>query len=568
MSIATIQSLQKHLQWAIEVEHATVPPYLCALYSIKQGHNDEAVEIIQSVFMEEMLHISLLGNILNAVGGAPKIDYPGILADYPTFLPHSDDAFKVPLAKFSRGLIEDVFLRIEKPETQGADAEDDKFHTLGQFYEAVEQGLRSLSDQLGEQNVFCGDPARQITNEIYYGGSGRFIPVTDLQSALRALEEIKEQGEGVDHASIWDGDTNMFHPARAEVAHYFRFNEILQGRFYKEGDSAQGGPTGKHLQVDWNAVYNMRPNPRAEDYPEGSVIRAKMDAFNRTYSSILHLLDECFNGKPKLLRVATGAMYELKQQAIELMQLPSGDGDTTVGPSFQYVPPEHRHISAHIERKIVIWPNGPYVVYGDIPLLRKQPVLSEENEPMTWKTGERIETEETYALCRCGRSSSKPFCDGSHVRYGFKGKETADSRPFEERQSVLGGTGFTVKRDKSLCMGASFCLSHNTFIKRLLPKTTDSAVRIQIISMIEHCPSGSFAYDIDGEDMEPDLHQAIALVSEGENAGCLWVTGNIPIERSDGEPFEVRNRVTLCRCGRSKNKPYCDGTHRKIRFKE
>lgn len=567
MAINTLGELRQHLQWGIEVEHTQIPTYLCALYSIKEGHNNQAVEIIESVFMEEMLHITLLANILNAVGGSPRIDHPDILASYPTYLPHSSKAFKVPLAKFSKELIE-IFMRIEKPEAADAVSEDDKFHTLGQFYTALGDGLEKLCKELGEETVFSGDPARQITDELYYGGSGRIIPVTDLQSALKALEEIAEQGEGMDHASIWDGDRNMFHPERNEVAHYFRFNEIVQGRSYKQGDTAQSGPTGDPVDVDWDAVYNMRPNPRSTDHPVGSEARTRLDEFNRTYSSILHLLDQCFNGRPRLLAVATGAMYELKQQAVELMQLPTGDGATTVGPAFEYVPPEQRHLSTHIERKIVIWPNGPYVVYGDIPLLRKQPILSEENESIAWKKGARIETEETYALCRCGRSSSKPFCDGSHVRFKFNGQETADTRPTIERQTVVEGTGVTVKRDFSLCMGAHFCTNHNVPITKLAQKTADSGVRIQVMSMIENCPSGSYAYSVDGEEMEPDLPQSIAVLSEGAGAGCLWVTGNIHIERSDGKPFETRNRVTLCRCGQSKNKPLCDGTHRKVGFKE
>ena len=74
MAIRTVEDLREHLQWAIELEHSTLPPYLTALYSIKDGHNAEAAEVIQSVFLEEMLHMTLAANILNAVGGAPEID--------------------------------------------------------------------------------------------------------------------------------------------------------------------------------------------------------------------------------------------------------------------------------------------------------------------------------------------------------------------------------------------------------------------------------------------------------------------------------------------------------------
>src|SRR5437870_3766490 len=102
MAIRTIEELRQHLQWSIELEHATLPPYLCALYSIQEGHNAEAAEVVQSVFLEEMLHLTLAANILNAVGGSPQLDTPGILPTYPTYLPHSNRAFEVPLLKFSK----------------------------------------------------------------------------------------------------------------------------------------------------------------------------------------------------------------------------------------------------------------------------------------------------------------------------------------------------------------------------------------------------------------------------------------------------------------------------------
>lgn len=563
MTINTIRSLQEHLQLALEIEHAVVPPYLCTLYSIKEGHNQEAVEVITSVFMEEMLHMTLAANLLNAVGGAPQVDKPGFMVTYPTYLPHSTNVFQVPLLKFCPEAVE-VFLHIEKPEAHGALPEDDKYETLGQFYQAIEEGFERLCRELGEEAVFGGDPARQVTDKLYYGGSGRIIAVTNLSSALAALEEIVEQGEGMDHQEIWDGDRNMFHAEREEVGHYFRFNEIRAGRSYQQGDTPQSGPTGESFIVDWDAVYNMRPNPRAQDYAEGSEIRAKMDDFNRTYSSILHLLHECFNGKPNLLAVATGAMYELKQQAIELMQMPSGDGTTTVGPSFEYVPPERRHPMAHLVRKIVVMENGPYLVYGDIPLAYKTRIFSEHGEPLTWQKGQIFETEETYALCRCGQSSSKPFCDGTHARVVFDGTESADTGPTTARQVLHAGVGIVVKRDASLCMHAGFCGNRLTSISKMVPETADSQVRAQIIAMAERCPSGSYTYALepDGANIEPDLPQAIAVTPDGP----LWVTGEIPIGRADGQPLETRNRITICRCGASKNKPLCDGSHEEVGF--
>jgi CDGSH-type Zn-finger protein len=570
MAITNVESLRRHLQWAIELEHGTLPPYLCALYSIKEGHNEDAAEVVHSVFMEEMLHLTLAANILNAVGGSPQLDAPSILPTYPTYLPHSNRAFQVPLTKFSKDALE-IFMKIERPAEHDGLPEDDDFETIGQFYEAIEEALGRLSEELGEESLFCGDPARQVTDELYYGGSGRIIAVRDLASALAALEEIVEQGEGLQHQEVWDGDRGMFHPERDEVAHYFRFEEIYLGRRYAPGDTPQSGPTGEPLAVDWDAVHDMRPNPRSADYPEGSEIRAQLDEFNHSYSGVLHLLDETFNGSPSLLAVATGAMYGLKAQAVDLMQLPSGDGETTVGPSFEYVPPERRFWTPSEERRIVVLRNGPYLVYGDVPLVRKKKIVSENNDSLTWQKTEVIETEETYALCRCGQSGSKPFCDGTHARIGFDGTETADPRPFAEREIVHEGHGISVRRVGSLCMHAAFCVGRVRRIPEMMADSEDSDIRAHIIGLIEHCPSGSYTYTMapDGEEIEPDLAMAVAVTEEeGELAGCLWVTGGIPVVRSDGAPFETRNRVTLCRCGQSENKPLCDGTHRLIGFRE
>jgi CDGSH-type Zn-finger protein len=570
MAITTVDSLRRHLQWAIEVEHGTLPPYLCALYSIKEGSNEEAAEVVHSVFMEEMLHLTMAANILNAVGGSPTLDAPSLLPRFPTYLPHSNRAFEVPLLKFSPEAVE-VFMQIERPGEHDGLPEDNRFETIGQFYEAIEVALQHLAGELGEEALFSGDTTRQVSDELYYGGAGRIISVVDLESALAALGEIVEQGEGLQHQEVWDGDRDMFHPEREEVAHYFRFQEIVVGRRHASGDTPQSGPTGEPLHVDWDAVHNMRPNPRSREYPKGSEARTRMDEFNHAYSGVLHLLDECFNGSPRLLAVATGAMYGLKEQAVELMKLPSGDGETTVGPSFEYVPPELRHHAGAESRRIVVLRNGPYLVYGDVPLVRKRKVVSEANDALTWEKTGVIETEETYALCRCGQSSSKPFCDGTHARIGFDGAETADPRPTRERQRVLDGHGIVVRRDGPLCMHAAFCVGRVERIPAMLKGAEDSDVRARVIALIDRCPSGSYTYSLeeDGPDIEADLPVAIAITEEERSlAGAIWVTGGIPVSRSDGEPFETRNRVTLCRCGHSENKPLCDGTHRTIDFRE
>ena len=154
-----------------------------------------------------------------------------------------------------------MFLLIERPGEHDGLPEDDEFETIGQFYEAIEEALKRLSAELGEDVLFCGDPARQVTDALYYGGSGRIIAVTDLASALAALEEIVEQGEGLQHQEIWDGDRDMFHPEREEVAHYFRFNELVRRPPLPARRHAAVGP-------DRRAGRRSTGTPSAQDAPE------------------------------------------------------------------------------------------------------------------------------------------------------------------------------------------------------------------------------------------------------------------------------------------------------------
>ncbi|GAA0383034.1 hypothetical protein GCM10009530_37310 [Microbispora corallina] len=567
--IDTLDSLREHLQWAIELEHATLPPYLCALYSLDPERNPEAVDVVGSVFAEEMLHLALAANLLNAVGGRPRLDTPRMLPPHPRTLPHGDPSLELSLVPFGAEALE-MFLRIEQPAPPGAVAEGDGYATIGQFYDAIEQGLRHLCDRLGEREVFSGDPARQVNAGHFRHTAGRLIAVDGLDSALAALEEIVEQGEGTGHGDVWDGDRDVFHPDRDEVAHYYRFQELKAGRRYRRGDTPDSGPTGEAISVDLAGVRPMRRNPRLTDHAPGSAIRTAQEEFNHTYCAVLHLLEQAFNGSPRLLAVATGAMYALKAQAQALLRMPD-EGGTTAGPTFEYVPPELRHWSRGDRQRIVVLRDGPYVVYGGVPLRRKKKIVSAEGKALTWRTGERLETEDTYALCRCGHSGSKPFCDGTHALIGFDGTETADVRPYEELQHVHDGTGISARRVGELCVHAAFCIARTRSIAEMLPDTGDSDVRSDVMGRIDHCPSGSYSYALErgGDTIEPDLPQAVSVLEEEDGlASALWVTGGVPVLRADGRPLETRARMTLCRCGHSGNKPLCDGTHRQIGFHE
>ena len=339
--ILSLEDLRVHLQWALELEHATLPPYLCALYSLDEERNRDVARILRSVFVEEMLHLTLAANLLNAVGGAPVLDAPHLLPAYPTTLPHGDRSFRISLLPFGPEALE-TFLEIEKRSTRAARPEAEDYETIGQFYEAIELGLGRLCEELGEEAVFTGDPARQVTASFRYPGSGRLIPVYDLTGALDALTEIVEQGEGSAHHDVWDGDRQMFDPLHEEVGHYFRFQEIRIGRRYRQGDTQASGPTGDAIRVDPDGVRPMQPNPSTRDHAPGTPVRIAQEQFNLTYCTLLQQLEGAFNGRPGQLSATVRTMFALKSQARALMELPTGNAHEVAGPSFEYVAPADR----------------------------------------------------------------------------------------------------------------------------------------------------------------------------------------------------------------------------------
>jgi CDGSH-type Zn-finger protein len=232
--------------------------------------------------------------------------------------------------------------------------------------------------------------------------------------------------------------------------------------------------------------------------------------------------------------------------------------------------------NANSAPKIVIMPNGSYHVLGNIALVHKTQVVSEYGEPLTWQKDKEYQARnipgrDFYGLCRCGKSKNKPFCDGTHFHSPYDGTETADTGAMEKPVMVYPySTGIIVMKDPSICMNSGYCGMHDANMNQLVAGTDDTKIRALVMAMVERCPSGALTYRIEkqGPDIEPDLPVQIAatteMTSEGPIEGPLWVTGNITVERADGQLFEPRNRVTLCNCGQSCQKPLCDGTHREI----
>ncbi len=223
------------------------------------------------------------------------------------------------------------------------------------------------------------------------------------------------------------------------------------------------------------------------------------------------------------------------------------------------------------EPKIVVTKDGPYRVVGKVPLAVQRIVANARKESWEWKEGRSFDAKEEYFLCRCGQSKTKPFCDGTHAKIGFDGTETASRRPIERQSERLDGPTHVLSDAEHLCAFARFC-DPGGKIWALIGRTDDPRVRELVIHEGTQCPSGRLVLHdkVTGEAVEPELPPSIGVVEDPVLgvSGPLWVRGGIRVESPDGTPYERRNRLTLCRCGASVNKPFCNGSHASIEFRD
>jgi Ferritin-like len=386
--IKTLDELKNYLYLAMQIEHATIPPYLLALYSIHPMTNSDATHILRVVVVEEMLHLTLAANILNAVGGEPDLTVPCFVPDYPAYLPTGETDFQVSLEAFSLAAV-DTFLNIERPAKAPSEekrvltrqrsalrnvvagkargtvlgyvprrrdtvrgyvpregdtvfgyvpSEDEPhFWSIGEFYEEIKRGLIYLDDDLGHNNLFTGDRNRQATSEYYYSGGGELFPVTDLDSALAAADLIIEQGEGLlegKRGEIYDKAKH-----ERELSHLYRFDQLKKGKYYKPGDDPYK-PSGPDLNVDWGAVYPIKKNAKLDEYPESSELYAAAFAFNKLYADFLLFLTTAYTGRPGLLIEAVPQMFTIRNKMLQLIHnpIPGMDG-VNAAPTFELYPP-------------------------------------------------------------------------------------------------------------------------------------------------------------------------------------------------------------------------------------
>ncbi len=305
--ITTTEDLRDHLKVAMQVELSTIPPYLYAMYSIADPHAESA-RLILSIVAEEMLHLALAANLLAAIGGEPDFLDPGLQPAYPGRLAHHKPELPLHLVPMSVAAVRSTFMVIERPGARNAPPEDDEYHSLGQFYGAIETAFERLS-AAGPLFV-SGSEHRQLAGGHFYGpvefdaaDSGDLVMVTDLASARAAIEVIVHQGEGL-------GEHRWADPDHQELTHYAKLLRIADGR------------------VDIGEVLPVRTDPRVADYP-ADVARIATLA-NASYQAIFRVLDALYqpvDEKGILVRPLYGLMkHVLGPLARHLSTLELGDG--------------------------------------------------------------------------------------------------------------------------------------------------------------------------------------------------------------------------------------------------
>jgi hypothetical protein len=335
LSSPTPQSVIAALQNAVVLEHATIPVYLYGLYSLDPAKNADIVAILRSVVVEEMLHMTLAANVLNALGGAPVIDTPGFIPTYPGPLPGAvESSLIVHLLPFSQDQLM-TYLQIEQPQNPlpipGDPPPTDDGITIGEFYTAISDAIATLGN-----GAFVDPPRNQVGPALMPGA----IIVTDVASAQAAIATIIEQGEG--------SSTSPEEAAQsAEPAHYYRFMQIYAGALL-EPATGQAPPwsfSGPPVAFDVGGVYPVPNDPKSSNYPPGSAQAFANDNFNYTYTSLLKTLHGLFNGvnTQDQMNNAIALMMSLKGQAKAMMAgIPNPSAPNT-GPSFEYQPVNPRN---------------------------------------------------------------------------------------------------------------------------------------------------------------------------------------------------------------------------------
>lgn len=498
----------------------------------------------------------------------------------------------------------------EKPAKarQGLEPYDIDFSTVGEFYHKIEAGFRTIP----EEELFIGPSAAQA-NARFLDFDGELIAVTDRDSACAAIEMIIEQGEA----------PTADHPD----AHFAVFDDI---RREYETARLEAKATGVDFNPVRNVVSNPMTRFYPDAVPgtliTDPLTHDAADLFNVSYETMLLMLFRFFahteETEAELEKLAQGTLLLMKSVlrplGEALTKMPAGPEypGLAAGPGFGYT------------REIQLLPNkqSAWIIFGErlrdlattgtrliatnpslpsgieeataalqdlgerfapkdrwwsaeseeaefraieansrtaIHPLARGPFLATNVRTLRSSKGKDLTTHPAMALCRCGASANKPFCDGSHARISFSDETNADRS--QDGVTDFRGVGITIHYNKLQCSAAEQCSKSlpDVFRHRRRPWIQPNHATVEdIMETIALCPSGALRYTVAGEVGPPQRREPKINIAEN---GPYEVEA-IALEVDDWCDGAVRDRYTLCRCGASKNKPFCDGTHWRAHF--
>ncbi|GGA44997.1 ferritin-like domain-containing protein [Dyella nitratireducens] len=554
---------------AAELEHCLMCTYLYAAFSLKssvdEGVTAEQLEAITrwrhnilQVAIEEMGHLMSVWNITIALGGAPRVGRSNFPLD-PGYLPAG---VVVKLAPFNMATLQH-FIYLERPagstEPDGAGFEPERhfvrgadgprltpmglnYDTVGEFYQTLGTGLRRLVEAHGEAGAMCGNPALQLSSaEVSLPGAKKVIC---LKTALAAFESIITQGEGA--------------LENTENSHYQRFAAIrteYQALLTADPSFKPAFPAAT------NPVFRRPPRPEGRVWLEDADAIATVDVANSAYGLMQRLLAYTYSipqpdpDKNLSLELGIGLMRALVPLAERAARLPAGPSN----------PDCHAGVTFITLRDTAPLPPGPSA--GRFFRERFQQ-LTEAAERLS-ASGDARTITAARVLAGLSRQAEEGFDLSRPAPSAVVTEQTAatpaSAAPSTTNDGIeqVEGDKLTLMFEAKRCIHARFCVTGapKVFLANVKgPWLHPDAMDVERLADIAHaCPSGAIQYK--RRDGRPDESAPPVNLAATREAGPYAFRGDL---RLSGKPAGFR--ATLCRCGASKNKPFCDGSHHDIGF--
>jgi CDGSH-type Zn-finger protein/uncharacterized Fe-S cluster protein YjdI len=557
--VDTREDLLYLLGEACEIEHNLMCCYLYAAWSLKRDEADgltpqETAAVkgwrgaITSVAIEEMAHLALASNLMVAIGGAPHLVRP----NFPVAPGYHPSGIVVELARFGAETL-DHFIYLERPE--GVDLPDpgafahtarysrakragalmpssQDYATVGHLYRGIRDGFTQLAGSLGEERLFCGPSYTQLSkSDVSLPG---LDAVTGLASALKAIDTIVDQGEGS--------------PGHTEDSHYQRFLAIKREFEALRKANVSFTPA---FPVAHNPVMRRPVNPVDRIHIDDPNAAPALDVANALYGAMLRCLAQCY-GRPEreaatkalLIDAAIDAMTQMTLVAEHLARLPAG--------------PQHPGIHAGMTftmlRDVGRMPRGT----GEMLFLNERFQQIGERAAALFGAGHPLQLLPPRIKSLAGRFAIAPRKAAPAPQ-----EKPMTQAPSNDAPEIAEGQEITVSFNAKRCIHARFCVlgapkvfKANTPGEWIFP----DQMRIERLIAVAHaCPSGAITYARKDSGPEEDA-PPVNLVRLREN-GPLAIHAPMTL---GGQAIGFR--ATLCRCGASKNKPYCDGSHNDIKF--